>query len=111
MKKDKAIICIHGMRTGRYHDFAFFERMAKKRYPDYDVQLLEYYDPLDKSTINYKKYYETCVSELKRLSKGYKEVTVMGYSIGAPFSLLAFHEKIKNVKNVVLLSPTFGMST
>lgn len=84
----KTIICLHGMRTGRYHDFSLFARIIKKEHPEYDVQLLEYYDPLNKKTLKTNAFYTTVKSEVEKLSDGYDDVTLVGYSMGGPLALI-----------------------
>lgn len=71
-KKDKVLVYIHGLH-GSYKEVEDYSFLSDQ----YDVVGLDYQDG------NPWEPKDTIVGEFKRLTKGYKEVVVIGYSIGA----------------------------
>ena len=95
-KKDKVVVYIHGLH-GSYKEVENYAFLKDK----YDVVGLDYQDG------NPWEPKETIINEFNRLTKGYKEVVVIAYSIGAFYS----YEYLSNFKidKAFFISPVGDM--
>ncbi len=108
-EKKKSLIFIHGFKKHKENIFQSLEEKLLQNdfFADFKIINLNYYDNLDKKSINNQLFKTIIIDKLEELKD--EDVFIVGYSVGGLVSL-TLTQKYPNIKKIVALAPVYKIA-
>ena len=107
LKKNPAILIIHGLGEGIEDNENFFNYIQKTHEFDVYMFTLQGSNRKNKTKKGYHDWLDIAEENIKSLEKEYDDIYIVGHSMGAVIS--CFLASLHNVKKLVLVAPAFGV--